>query len=151
MLGAPELATKEYWDARYEGDDRDGYDWFRKYSDIAEFLEKHLHPNSRILILGCGTSSLGSELYDRGYRNITSMDFSDVAINVMIERNQHRNEMRFDVMDIRHLTYDDNSFDVAIDVRASCYASQAHIAERHHGCHAMLQRESMGPTSRRSR
>lgn len=138
MLGAPELATKEYWDARYEGEDKNGYDWFRKYSDIAAFLEKHLNLTSRILILGCGTSTLGSELYDKGYKFITSMDFSTTAIDIMTERNKHRLEMKFDVMDIRRLTYDDKSFDVTIDVSAPTHVPQAHIAERHHGRHAML-------------
>ncbi|CCG81804.1 protein of unknown function [Taphrina deformans PYCC 5710] len=121
-LGAPELATREYWDTRYDGEDRDGYDWFKKYSDIADFLKLHLHYSSRILILGCGTSSLSAELYDAGYKHVTSMDFSPVAIHVMKQQNMGRPEMSFDVMDIRDLHYANETFDIAIDVSSDTIA-----------------------------
>ena len=117
-LGAPELATQEYWDSRYHGEDRDGYDWFKKYSDIAEFLKEHLQYDSKVLVLGCGTSSLSAELYDAGYKHVASVDFSPIAIDIMKHQNESRKEMSFEIMDIRNLHYTSESFDVAIDV---CY------------------------------
>ena len=157
-LGAPELATKEYWDARYQTDDKDGYDWFKTWSELSDFFRKHLTIESRILILGCGTSSLSEELYNAGYKHITSMDFSPVAINLMKERHAGRTEMKWDVMDIRDLAYSDESFDVAIDVSMpwhflrSIRCSWLLMAEeRYYGCHVMLQRKSLGSTGRRCR
>lgn len=50
-----------------------------------------------------------------GFKYVTSMDFSSVAIEVLKKQNVDRPEMSFDVMDIRKLEYQDNSFDIAID------------------------------------
>lgn len=114
-LGAPELATQEYWDQRYRTDDRDGYDWFKRYTEISQFLNDHLSHNSKILILGCGTSPLGQELHDAGYKHVTSIDFSPVAIDIQRTANTDRPSMQFEVMDIRSLSYKDCTFDIAID------------------------------------
>ncbi|BFZ57378.1 Methyltransferase-like protein 13 [Savitreella phatthalungensis] len=120
-LGAPELATKEYWDARYAGDDKDGYDWFKCYSEIRQFLERNLDEcggfKARILILGCGTSSLSADLYDAGYKDITSIDFSQNAIDESARLfADGRPGAIWEVMDIRSLDrLADDSFDCAID------------------------------------
>lgn len=115
-IGAPELATKEYWDKRYETDDKDGYDWFKKYSEISSFLHAHItSPSSAILVLGCGTSTLSEELYRMGWKHVTSIDFSEVAIDVLRTQNVERTEMVFSVMDIRKLEFSDASFDFVID------------------------------------
>lgn len=141
-LGAPELATQAYWDSRYEGEDKDGYDWFKTYADLAGFFKTHLQETSRILVLGCGTSALTTELYEQGYKHITSMDFSPVAIDIMKRQNIARRELSFDVMDIRDLSYENASFDFAIDVSTNACPSIGSLTsiERYHGCHAVLQR-----------
>lgn len=102
--GAPELATKEYWDDRYRGPDKNGYDWFKNYSDIKTIVEVHLRPDSKILILGCGTSSLSEDLYLSGFKHVTSVDFSAPAIELMRQRNQSRPEMSFHVRLDRHMS-----------------------------------------------
>ena len=119
-IGAPELATQAYWDGRYAAEDAQGYDWFKKYADISRYLELSLEScggkEARILILGCGTSSLSAELYDRGYTKITSIDFSPTAIEAC-ERLYARDRpgTAWQVMDIRKLDFDDATFDCAID------------------------------------
>lgn len=119
-LGAPELATQAYWDGRYADEDAQGYDWFKKYGEISPFLETALAScgghDARILILGCGTSSLSAELYDRGYTHVSSIDFSPTAI----EACEHlfaaeRPGATWQVMDIRKLDFSDGTFDCAID------------------------------------
>ena len=53
------------------------FDWFKKYADI----KQHLAPlipskDARILMLGCGNSTLSRDMYDDGYTNILNIDVS---------------------------------------------------------------------------
>ncbi|TKA79859.1 hypothetical protein B0A49_01567 [Cryomyces minteri] len=112
-----ELAHPAYWDTRYSGDDPDAatYDWLRTFSKIAPFFAKHLPPASsipRILQLGCGNSTLSYDLYSQSYHDQTNVDFSPIVIDAM--RAKHP-EMKWVVMDVRKLAFEDGSYDVAID------------------------------------
>jgi len=92
------------------------FDWFKSYQDIAHLFRPVLpEKNARILMLGCGNSTLSEDMYDDGYKNITNIDFSPVIIERMSARNHSRPEMQWLVMDIRDLTFEDETFDVVID------------------------------------
>ena len=73
-----DFQTVEYWDKRYaaEAEDAD-FDWFRKYRDIQHIFHE-LVPDrqSRILMLGCGNSTLSKDMYDDGYTHIVNLDYS---------------------------------------------------------------------------
>lgn len=45
---------------------------------------------AEILDLGCGNAKLSEELFDHGYRRVTGLDISPVAIDSMRERNAER-------------------------------------------------------------
>ncbi|KAI0352160.1 S-adenosyl-L-methionine-dependent methyltransferase [Trametes cingulata] len=113
-----EYGTKEYWDQRYSQESDDSsFDWFKSYSDIAEII-RELVPDksSRILMLGCGNSTLSQDMYDDGYKNIVNTDYSGILIEKMRHKHaESRPEMEWHEMDIRELKFEDNSFDVAID------------------------------------
>jgi len=67
-------------------------------------------------MLGCGNSTLSQDMWDDGYRNITNIDYSTVIIEQMQQRHsQVRPEMKWLEMDVRNLSFQDDSFDVAID------------------------------------
>lgn len=65
--------TVEYWNERYSTEE--SFDWFKDYSQIRELLVE-LIPNkdSRILMLGCGNSTLSGDMYNDGFTNITNID-----------------------------------------------------------------------------
>ncbi|TIA70317.1 hypothetical protein E3P91_03165 [Wallemia ichthyophaga] len=105
-----------YWDERYTKDAEDTFDWFKQYPDLKQSLAHHIpKKDSRILMLGCGNSSLSRDMYDDGYTNILNIDYSPVCIDNMTKANESRSGMQWCVMDIRQLDLPDNSFDVAID------------------------------------
>ncbi|KAH8986130.1 S-adenosyl-L-methionine-dependent methyltransferase [Lactarius akahatsu] len=112
-----EYATREYWDRRYAREAEDAtFDWFKRYEDVAHLLHQVLPDRTaRILMLGCGNSTLSEDMYDDGYKNIVNVDYSPVVIERMRARNHDRPEMPWLVMDIRNLELEDESFDVAID------------------------------------
>ena len=59
---------------------------------------------------------MSEDMYDEGYNDITNCDISKVVIESMKKRNLvGRPEMKWDVMDIRKMEYEDNTFDLVID------------------------------------
>jgi SAM-dependent methyltransferase len=70
--------------------------------------------DQRTLILGSGNSTLGEEMYEAGWTNITSIDFSDVAIEIAKQRAPH---MEWRTMDATELSkgFAPGSFDLVID------------------------------------
>ncbi|KAF8328367.1 uncharacterized protein EI90DRAFT_3146144 [Cantharellus anzutake] len=91
------------------------FDWFRNYSQIRDLLQE-LIPNkqSRILMLGCGNSTLSEKMFSDGFLNIVNTDYSSVVINQMAQRHSEKS-MQWIEMDIRALQFEDETFDVVID------------------------------------
>lgn len=42
-----------------------------------------------MLVVGCGNSSLSGDMFDDGFSNITSMDFSELVIDEMRQKNRY--------------------------------------------------------------
>eukprot|EP00981_Chlorochromonas_danica_P006113 scaffold1287_cov253-Ochromonas_danica.AAC.26 len=104
----PDYGNPSYWDERYAADEGT-YDWYQDYSTLASYLQPFLRPGSdfEILIPGCGNSR---------YTNITCIDISTVAINLMGDLYSEKEEMEFTVMDARKMEYvPDQCFDLIID------------------------------------
>ncbi|VDB99897.1 unnamed protein product [Peniophora sp. CBMAI 1063] len=113
-----EYGTQIYWDKRYQEEEEGAtFDWFKKYEEVADILRETIpDKDARILMLGCGNSTLSEDMYDDGYKNIVNIDYSGVVITRMKARHGGtRPEMEWLEMDIRDLKFDDNTFDVAID------------------------------------
>ena len=114
-----DYSRQEYWDARYKQEP--SYDWFMsRYNDILNSLElrmKDVDPATvKILHLGCGNSSLGPDLYKRGFKNIVNMDYSPIVIENMSEKYaKEMPEMTWVTMDVRDLKFEKEHFDIVID------------------------------------
>lgn len=70
--------AKAYWDSYFEEEKEttESFDWLVGWDLLKPHLEPYLKPEYRILIIGCGSSRLGIDLYLDGYRNVTNMDIS---------------------------------------------------------------------------
>lgn len=79
-----EYAQSSYWDARFT--DEQQYDWLKGYAHFRHLCLPHLKPSDKILILGCGNSSLTQDLYSDGFHHLTSVDLSPVVIERMQAR-----------------------------------------------------------------
>lgn len=110
----------EYWEQLY-APGLSAEEWYGEgYRDIAPFLENALPPLPRaaafrILVLGCGTSSLSADLYDHGWTYVTSVDCSETCIAWMRAQNAGLRAMRWEVMDVRALTFENGSFDIVFE------------------------------------
>ncbi|KAI9306242.1 S-adenosyl-L-methionine-dependent methyltransferase [Cunninghamella echinulata] len=109
--------TKEYWEERYKKEDANiTFDWFKTYDELKPLFNEHIkNKDASILMLGCGNSTLGEDMYKDGYKNITNIDYSETVIKNMQERCKDMPEMKWLEMDIRDLKFDNESFDVVID------------------------------------
>ena len=90
-----DYGNSSYWDERYAASSGEVFDWHQSYKELKPQLLPFLSadPEFEILIPGCGSSSLGADLYDEGYLNITNIDMSSVVINQMGDLHADREEM----------------------------------------------------------
>ncbi|KAF9531682.1 S-adenosyl-L-methionine-dependent methyltransferase [Crepidotus variabilis] len=109
--------TKAYWKRYSEEGLEESFDWFKSYSELAGLIHELIpDKSSKILMLGCGNSRLSEDMWEDGYRNITNVDYSNVVIEQMKQRHGVlRPEMDWQEMDVRNLTFEEGTFDVAID------------------------------------
>ncbi|ETV94125.1 hypothetical protein H310_12134 [Aphanomyces invadans] len=123
----PDFGSVEYWDNRYiEAGARARMEWLFPYKDVQGSFESYLGPDKsavRVLVLGCGTSTLADDLRQAGFHHVTCIDFSGAAIRCMTSASSppavsstQPPPIQYIQMDVRDLTaFADNSFDVVID------------------------------------
>ena len=114
MIKSIDFSTQEYWDKKYAEKDTQ-FEWLRPYSEIKEYVNEHIKKNDKILIPGCGNSSLGPDMYNDGYKNLVNNDFSPVVIEQMSKRYSEMKTLVWDVMDITKMAYPNESFDTVLD------------------------------------
>ncbi|KAK9510037.1 hypothetical protein O3M35_004910 [Rhynocoris fuscipes] len=110
-----EFSKTEYWDAFFKERGKKGFEWYGDYSELCSLLHKYMKPKEKILVVGCGNSSLSANLYDHGYRQIMNIDVSKTAIKHMKSANKERTEMKYEVMDALNMSFESETFNVALD------------------------------------
>lgn len=85
----PDYDDEAYWDARYELEQQEVYDWYVDWSNIKELFQEYVNPNMTIMELGSGKSAVLADMYKDGFKNLIGSDFSNTLIN------QRRNEERY--------------------------------------------------------
>jgi 2-polyprenyl-3-methyl-5-hydroxy-6-metoxy-1,4-benzoquinol methylase len=78
------MATKAHWEGVYQSKATDQVSWYRPHLDVSLRLIEQAAPDrdSAIIDVGGGESTLVDDLVARGYRNLTVLDISQVAIDV---------------------------------------------------------------------
>ncbi|XP_035400859.1 EEF1A lysine methyltransferase 4 [Cygnus atratus] len=111
----PRYRQRRYWDERYREGAAEPREWLGGFGRFSELLEAELRHGDSVLVLGCGTSALSYELHERGYQDVTSIDFSPACIEAMRARYARCPRLRWAVMDMRALAFPDASFDVVLE------------------------------------
>ena len=112
----PNYGDKSYWEERYKSSENTTFDWLENYSTLKDIISslKINKETGQVLNLGCGNSEFAENMYCDGYKNIKNIDISHNVIKSMSERNKGMEGLTYEVMDVRELKYDDNSFDLAV-------------------------------------
>ena len=115
---------KEFWADAFQKY-KANYDWYGKYDDFQTYFAQYIKKSDRILMVGCGNSTLGEKLlesqiciivrYDHGYHNVLCVDYSESVIATMNKRKGGRKTLIYQVMDATNMTFADEEFDVVID------------------------------------
>nr|XP_027191646.1 methyltransferase-like protein 13 isoform X3 [Cicer arietinum] len=115
-----DFTSKDNWDKFFTIRD-DSFEWYAEWTHLRDPLISLLQtltspPPLHILVPGCGNSRLSEHLYDAGYTSITNVDFSKVVISDMLRRNvRPRPLMRWRVMDMTAMQFEDESFSAVVD------------------------------------
>ncbi|XP_952873.1 uncharacterized protein TA07190 [Theileria annulata] len=112
-----------YWNAYYDGDD-EHIEWYDSWVDISKNIPLEIKVDSRVLHIGCGSSSLGIDLFNSGVESVINADFSEVCINLMKKKYPHLTckllksysclDILLDALDI-DTKFSENFFDFIID------------------------------------
>ncbi|XP_067624855.1 eEF1A lysine and N-terminal methyltransferase homolog [Eurosta solidaginis] len=111
-----EFAQPEYWNTFFTKRGGRAFEWYGEYLELCDQIHKYVKNTDQILMLGCGNSQLSMDMYDSGFRNITNIDISMVAIRRMLELNEKtRPDMKFLQMDATKMIFENEQFSVALD------------------------------------
>ena len=116
-----QFSEKEYWEQRYADDKEQDFDWFKSYDDLRSLFDELIPDRSaRILMLGCGNSTLSPSMHSAGYTSIVNIDYSSTLISRMNARYPDQQWLTVDITELTHpknlsLLGGKQSFDVALD------------------------------------
>lgn len=155
------LGERSYWDAAYaSGKYRDKYEWLQTCDVIWPYLEEVLgtSTNSKILHVGCGNSRLGRQLHDRGFVDVTNVDYSAVVIDMMRQKEPDLCWVKADCTQPGALGVDE--YDVCVDKGAldslfeagsngmrkkgGAMVAEVHRALRPGGCYLLFSNAALG-------
>lgn len=71
--------SQDYWDKRYQ-DDETGWDLGVPSPPITNYVDQIKDKNIAILIPGCGNAYEAEALYEKGFQNISLIDFSPTVV-----------------------------------------------------------------------
>ena len=97
VSGGGGYGEKTYWDQRYAAEDK--YEWYLSYAQFKGQLLPHLdvadyptpsasdsrrsRSSVRVLVVVCGNSELSAQLFEDGFTDLHSIDYSEVVIDKM--------------------------------------------------------------------
>lgn len=111
-----DYGKSEYWNQRYSREEQ--YDWLGVYDHFSSALENILdrhHGSDSILHLGCGNSSLSSDLQNAGWWNVTNIDISSVVLHNMRSLDRLAHQQTYLAMDMTNMPFRDHCFDIVIE------------------------------------
>lgn len=118
-----QFSQKSYWEARYSSTDpnEQDFDWFKTYTDLQPLFDQLIPDrSSRILMLGCGNSTLSPSMCSAGYTRIVNIDYSTACINRMSNRFPDQTWLEMDITQLESpsnlsMLGGEHSFDIALD------------------------------------
>ena len=108
-----------FWEERYvkERKSTSTVEWYTDWEAMRLYVVPYLSETKkdRILQIGCGMSELAAALYRDGYKNVTSVDISESAIDFQKRKFGRWEGLQYQVADVTKLdAFPDQTFDVVI-------------------------------------
>ncbi len=109
------MDTKTHWDNVYATKAPDAVSWYRAHLETSLALIERAAPNksAAIIDIGGGESTLVDDLLLRGYRNLTVLDVSQIAVDVTRKRlGDAAQQVRWIVADVTEASLDPGTYGV---------------------------------------
>ncbi|XP_011499708.1 PREDICTED: methyltransferase-like protein 13 [Ceratosolen solmsi marchali] len=111
-----DFCKADYWNNFFKKRGHKAFEWYGEFLELSSYLFKYIQHKDKILIVGCGNSTLGMNLYDADYKNITNIDVSHIVIKQMQKMNKTiRPDLLFLQMDATKMTYNNGEFNIILD------------------------------------
>ena len=135
------IIDKKYWNDRYRSN-QTGWDIGHISQPIKEYLDQLTNKNIAILIPGCGNAYEAEYLLKSGFKNITLVDFSELAVENLLQRFKEpakENKIKIVLSDFFEMN---SHFDLIIEQTFFCaldpslrkkYATKMHTLLNHNG------------------
>ncbi|KAJ8974922.1 hypothetical protein NQ317_010205 [Molorchus minor] len=106
----------DYWESFFKQRGSKTFEWYGEYAELSDHLHKYIKKQDDVLIIGCGNSTMGQDLYDIGYSKIINIDISQVVIRQMLsQKGKNRDGLKYIQMDALNMTFEDEQFNVILD------------------------------------
>ena len=110
MAPVPDFDKREYWSQRFASES--AFEWLIPSQDFVKILDTNLltglPPDAPILHLGFGTSDLQIHLRQRGFLNVTNVDYEPMAI----KRGRELEQATFGDIQMAYLVADATQLDL---------------------------------------
>ena len=112
----PHYRKKDYWETHYKTH-TEYFDFYQDWKGIKDIVTQYFKQNTGyILYSGCGLSKLPEEMYNHGFRQIISIDFSKRCIQTMRKKfTGMPNTFQFLEMDSLDMDFGDGTFQYVLD------------------------------------
>lgn len=112
-----QFQKQEYWEERFAEEPE--YDWLVNFKALEGLLDGRVSKTDRILMVGCGNSTLSADMYSAGFTSIVNVDFSQVVIDSMAAKYADMTQMEWRCMDMTCMDgFAAEEFDVVLDKAA---------------------------------
>lgn len=109
------MNAKAHWEEIYRRTPPDRVSWYRSHLETSTALIERVAPGKHASVadIGGGESTLVDDLHEHGYRNLTVLDISEVAIQMSRRRlGSAAEQVRWLVGDVTAMQLDAGAFDV---------------------------------------
>jgi endothelin-converting enzyme len=111
---SPNYGDLGYWERRY-GTHPDAFDWYFSWDFLLPILRPVFTGDEKVLVIGCGNSSMSFQMAQTTFQSVTSIDFSPTVIAQMRTLYAPTKTLTWEVMDCKSMTFPNESFDIAFD------------------------------------
>ncbi|XP_047469133.1 eEF1A lysine and N-terminal methyltransferase-like [Penaeus chinensis] len=111
-----DFSSKQYWNTFFAKRGAKAFEWYGEYAELCGLLHKYIRPKDKILVAGCGNSTISADLYRVGYKDMVNADISEIVIRQMQEKyNLRCPEMKWVQMDLTASSFEDGEFSCVLD------------------------------------
>lgn len=111
-----EFSSESYWTSFFDKRHK-SFEWYSDFKCLSPLFIKLIKDEDLILNVGCGNSTLGYDLNQRGCQDVINIDLSDLVIKQMqVKYKDHLNDrFKFLKMNVFELEFNEASFNVVVD------------------------------------